>query len=81
MTLNELASLIAKTEGKKSQAKIGDIREILKILVEIEMMAVSLDNLETKPSVVIHWAALARLTRLRILEMKRTKRKKFTKKS
>lgn len=35
MTLNKLASLIAKREGKRSQARIGDIREILKIIVEL----------------------------------------------
>lgn len=33
--LNKLASKIAKIEGKKSQAKIGDIREILSVLGEI----------------------------------------------
>ena len=32
MTLNKLASQIAKIEGKKSQSRIGDIREILKII-------------------------------------------------
>jgi hypothetical protein len=36
MTLNKLASLIAKREGLKSQASIGDIREILKIIVDIQ---------------------------------------------
>lgn len=36
MTQQELAREIAKREGKKSQARIGDIREILKILVQIE---------------------------------------------
>lgn len=35
MTIQKLASLIAKREGKKHQATIGDIREILKILKEI----------------------------------------------
>jgi len=34
MTLNKIASEIAKREGKKSQARIGDIREILKLLVK-----------------------------------------------
>jgi hypothetical protein len=29
--MRKLASLIAKYEGKKSQARIGDIREVLKV--------------------------------------------------
>jgi hypothetical protein len=33
--MNRLASKIAKREGKKSQVKIGDIREVLRILFEI----------------------------------------------
>lgn len=36
MTLRKLASELAKREGKKSEARIGDIREILKLIVEIE---------------------------------------------
>jgi hypothetical protein len=36
MNLNKLASAIAKQEGKKHQASIGDIREILKIIVDFE---------------------------------------------
>lgn len=32
MTIQKLCSEIAKREGKKSQASIGDIREIVKIL-------------------------------------------------
>lgn len=35
MTINKLASKIAKLEGKKSQAHIGDIREILSILSDL----------------------------------------------
>lgn len=35
MTLNKIASEIAKREGKKSQARIGDIREIIGIMVDI----------------------------------------------
>lgn len=35
MTIKKLASEIAKREGKKSQARIGDIREILGILSDI----------------------------------------------
>jgi len=34
-TIKGLASAIAKREGKKSQARIGDIREILSILSDI----------------------------------------------
>ncbi len=36
MTIKTLASQIAKREGKKSQARIGDIREILKIIATLE---------------------------------------------
>lgn len=35
MTLQKLASEIAKREGKKSQARIGDIREIVGILADV----------------------------------------------
>lgn len=35
MTLSKLASEIAKREGKKSQARIGDIREILKNVFDV----------------------------------------------
>lgn len=34
MTRNELASLIAKYEGKKVEVSIGNVREILRILHE-----------------------------------------------
>lgn len=36
MTLQKLASAIAFREGKKSQAKIGEIREVLKILFTMD---------------------------------------------
>lgn len=35
MTSRSLASRIAKLEGKRSQARIGDVREILKLLCDI----------------------------------------------
>lgn len=35
MKINELASAVAKIEGHKSQARIGDIREILSILADM----------------------------------------------
>lgn len=34
-SIRELASDIAKREGKKSEARIGDVREILAILCDI----------------------------------------------
>lgn len=34
-TINGIASAVAKIEGKKSQARIGDIREILGILSDM----------------------------------------------
>jgi hypothetical protein len=34
--MKKLASLIASREGKKSQARIGDIREILRVYKNIE---------------------------------------------
>lgn len=37
MTFHKLASSIAFKEGKKSQARIGDIREILKIIVDMDV--------------------------------------------
>ena len=45
MKIGKLASLIAKMEGKKSQAKIGDIREILKCLKVICESADAADRL------------------------------------
>lgn len=36
LTIAQIASQIAKLEGKKSQARIGDIRETLKLLVQME---------------------------------------------
>ncbi|HEX8608947.1 MAG TPA: hypothetical protein VF679_09955 [Pedobacter sp.] len=36
MSSTKWASEIAKREGKKSQARIGDIREILKIIIDMD---------------------------------------------
>lgn len=35
MTLKQLISAIAAREGKKSQVKIGDIREILRVIADL----------------------------------------------
>ena len=37
MTLRKLASMLAKKEGKKSQVAIGNIRELLSNLIELEI--------------------------------------------
>jgi hypothetical protein len=37
MTLQSLASVLAKREGKKSQARIGDIRELLSAIIQLEI--------------------------------------------
>lgn len=42
--VKELASEIAKREGKKSQVKIGDIREILKIIVKLQIEWIDADE-------------------------------------
>jgi len=47
MTFKKLASAIAKREGKKSQARISDIREILSILSDIIAEDASLKNANT----------------------------------
>jgi len=36
MTLNQLSVEVARREGKKSQVSIGNIREILRILCDID---------------------------------------------
>jgi hypothetical protein len=48
MTLNKLASMLALKEGKKSQARVGDIRELLSLMVQME--------LETSTSADGHYA-------------------------
>ncbi len=47
MTLKELATLIAQKEGKKSQVRIGDVREILGIMSDLVSLSpqVALDTL------------------------------------
>ncbi len=52
MTARKLASLIAKREGKRSQARIGDIREILRIIVELSVESVEASE---TPSSIAMW--------------------------
>ena len=44
MTIKQLAAQIAKIEGKKSQARIGDIAEILSILSDMAWEKLGLDD-------------------------------------
>lgn len=44
MTYNQLASKVAKIEGKKSQASIGNVRETIKVL--LNLLATDTDALE-----------------------------------
>lgn len=39
MTLQKLATKLAKLEGKKVEVSIGNIREVLKLLVQLEVEA------------------------------------------
>lgn len=47
MKVNQLASIIAKVEGHKSQARIGDIREIVSIIADL-----SYNNPDVMPVIV-----------------------------
>jgi len=57
--LNKLASKIAKIEGKKHQASIGDIREILAIMGSI-MIEADVEH-RTKYSKAIHDSGVKRI--------------------
>lgn len=39
MTIARLANILAKMEGKKHQAIVGDVREIIKLLCQVEAQA------------------------------------------
>lgn len=45
MTLRQLVSKISKLEGKKHQASVGDIRELLKIFFDIAFVDDSFSDL------------------------------------
>ncbi len=49
------ASMVAKVEGKKSQVKIGDVREIFKVMVRLERECT--DNGEQGPITILAKAA------------------------
>lgn len=49
MTLTKLASTLALLEGKKSQVKIGDVRELIKLLRKLIKDDPSIIALLVKP--------------------------------
>lgn len=57
MDLNKLATAIANKEGKKHQATIGDIREIIRIIVDFEAAAL-VDRSATSPCVMLKISAM-----------------------
>jgi len=64
LTFQKLASQIAKREGKKSQARIGDIREILKTIVDLEVECAEREaKYEEHPVAFIIDAAAKRMKR------------------
>lgn len=48
MTIKKLASMVAQREGKKSQARIGEVREILGIISDL-IYADYLEHKESSP--------------------------------
>lgn len=68
MTFQKIASEIAKREGKRSQAKIGDIREILKVLVQWEP---EFDGSVDGPIAALDMMAIARREKRRVREAKK----------
>lgn len=56
MTIQKLASALCKLEGKKSQIKIGDMREALRLLCELEAKSYAKSgewNLKKSPAALL----------------------------
>jgi uncharacterized protein with PhoU and TrkA domain len=49
MTIRKLESLIAKREGKKKQVIIGNVREILRIIVDLQYEAMLWEDEDLSP--------------------------------
>jgi hypothetical protein len=64
MKFSELASIIAKVEGNTSEVKIGDIREILSLLVKMDR-AFRKGTLDFSPLVVLATISLEKETKLK----------------
>ena len=60
--LNDLATAIAMAEGKKHQASIGDIREILRIIVEFEAGSI-INSSGSSPILALRSIAIERATK------------------
>ena len=52
-SVRQLASAVAKREGGKISVRIGDIREILKILAELEVDYILVDGVDLSPLKVL----------------------------
>ena len=61
MTRNELITLVCAQEGKKVQVSVGNVREIIKVLVELELTHLAEGTKGNSPSEVIHLEALKKL--------------------
>jgi hypothetical protein len=71
VTLNRLASEICKREGKRSQARIGDVRECLRVIVELDAESVE----KSYPGSRVGDAVFALMVASDKLQAKRAKRK------
>lgn len=65
MTFQKIASELCKREGRKSQAKIHDVRELLRALVEWDA-SLNLGELDSAP--ITHLEALANQARQKRLD-------------
>lgn len=57
MTMQKLASMIAKREGLKSQVKIGDVREILRVLIDLQVETLEKQFKERKKGIFLPYSS------------------------
>lgn len=74
MTIQKLASEIAKREGKKSQVSIGNIREILRIFIDIASDGVELTPKGFEYSFKHPLSMISREIEKRILKIRRKRK-------
>jgi len=80
MTLNKLASILTKIEGKKHQASVADVRELLKIMVDIEFGTSKICSVKKEYTFgeITHfftYEARKRFSKLRAKKSKKAKKK------